>query len=233
MQFVWFGDVKNGFADASLRIDAQLQRISRDTFDKLQRKKDHIKFVFPSVRDDAKSMLVLKKLKTDSSRRTVWIPQTAATILWMVKQEQDRMKEELGEEYQDYDLVIAQHHGRPIEGCRLDKTFAQFIEENELPAVEFHNLRHLSTTVKLLISKGDIKAVQGDTGHKQAKMVTDQYAHILDANRRKTAQRFETEFYGSDTDEDSDAEIVEQFVSLCERNPKVLTKLRDLLSVNC
>ena len=44
---------------------------------------------------------------------------------------------------------------------------------NNLREVVFHSLRHSSATYKLKLSKGDIKATQGDTGHKSADM------HIL------------------------------------------------------
>ena len=59
----------------------------------------------------------------------------------------------------------------------------------------FHSLRHSSITYKLKLNGGDIKAVQGDSGHAQAKMVTDQYSHILDDDRRLNAQLFEDAFY--------------------------------------
>jgi integrase len=200
-QFISFGDVENGFADAFLDIDGQIQRISEEVYQKLMRKKDEIKFVFPSPRaseKELKTKLVLKSLKTDARRRTVWIPQTTASILWKLKQEQDELKEILGEEYQDFDLVIAQRNGRPIEGNVIDKQFKRFILENELPEVEFHSLRHLSTTVKLKISRGDIKAVQGDTGQATAQMVTDTYSHVLDKDLKKNALKFEKEFYGGE-----------------------------------
>lgn len=35
----------------------------------------------------------------------------------------------------------------------------------------------------------------GDSGHAQATMVTEQYAHVLDDDRRKNAQRLEQAFY--------------------------------------
>ena len=38
--------------------------------------------------------------------------------------------------------------------------------------------------------------MQGDSGHAQATMVTDQYSHILDESRRNNAQLFEQAFYG-------------------------------------
>ena len=59
----------------------------------------------------------------------------------------------------------------------------------------FHSLRHTSVTYKLKLSGGDIKAVQGDSGHAQADMVTEVYGHIIDEDRRKNAQRMEDAFY--------------------------------------
>ena len=41
---------------------------------------------------------------------------------------------------------------------------------------------------KLKLSGGDIKAVQGDSGHAQADMVTEVYGHILDEDRKKNAR---------------------------------------------
>ena len=69
------------------------------------------------------------------------------------------------------------------------------IDEQGLPDVVFHSLRHTSVTYKLKLSGGDIKAFQGDSGHAQADMVTEVYGHIIDEDRRKNAQRMEDAFY--------------------------------------
>ena len=61
---------------------------------------------------------------------------------------------------------------------------------------------HTSTAYKLMLSGGDIKGVQGDTGHAQASMVTERYAHILDDNRRMNAERFQKQFYSGPADEE-------------------------------
>ena len=50
-------------------------------------------------------------------------------------------------------------------------------------------------TYKLKLNGGDIKAVQGDSGHAQVNMVTDVYSYILDDDRRKNAELFEEAFY--------------------------------------
>lgn len=135
------------------------------------------------------------------------------------------MKETLGDEYQDYDLVIAQRNGRPIESGKLDKMFNQYISDNGFPVVEFHSLRHLSTTVKLIISQGDIKAVQGESGHMQATMVTDTYAPIIDKNRKQIAQKFDEVIYGNGSRNNPDTTL-EQLLTLCMNNPEAMSKLR-------
>lgn len=59
----------------------------------------------------------------------------------------------------------------------------------------FHSLRHCSASLKLRIGGGNIKAVQGDTGHAQARMVTDLYAHTCDEDRRLLAQKMDEDFF--------------------------------------
>ena len=58
-----------------------------------------------------------------------------------------------------------------------------------------------------------MKAVQGDSGHAQVKMVTDVYSHILDDDRRNNAQLFEDAFYsgaGKDTTKPEPTETAPQ-----------------------
>ena len=51
---------------------------------------------------------------------------------------------------------------------------------------------------KLKLSGGDIKAVQGDSGHAQADMVTEVYCQIIDEDRRKNAEMMENAFYNKE-----------------------------------
>ena len=109
--------------------------------------------------------------------------------------EQDATIRALGDEYQNYQLVICNQTGTPTEGNRLRTAMNNMIKNNNLPPVVFHSLRHSSITYKLKLNGGDIKAVQGDSGHAQASMVTDQYSHILDEGRQTNAQLLEEAFY--------------------------------------
>lgn len=183
--------IRNG--TAYVYVNKELQRADRETLKKLD-KKDVI-FEFPILSEKNKTQLVLKKPKTATSTRKVFLPRTVAEMLVDWKRNQDDLREALGHEYMDYDLVFAGYYGMPTEASSITGDFQKLIKENDLPKVVFHSLRHPSITYKLKLNGGDIKAVQGDSGHAQAKMVTDQYSHILDDDRKLNAQLFEDAFY--------------------------------------
>ena len=110
-------------------------------------------------------------------------------------------------------------------------TIKSLIKENNLPEVVFHSLRHLSTSLKLVASNGDIKAVQGDTGHSQARMVTDVYAHTFDGNRREIANKLDTLFFtSSDSKQKSEPEsaAVQKLAAILEKKPELLQLLTAL-----
>ena len=183
--------IQNG--EAYVFVNKEIIRVSREALKTLDSK--DVIFAFPILTEKSTTQVVLKKPKTMSSVRKVFLPQTVAKMLVKWKIEQNQTKAALGDEYHDYDLVLAGPFGNPIERNVITKAFQELIEKNDLPKVVFHSLRHSSITYKLKLNGGDIKAVQGDSGHAQAKMVTDQYSHILDDDRRANAQLFEDVFY--------------------------------------
>ena len=183
--------IQNG--TAYVYVNKELQRVDRSALRQLDEK--DVIFEFPVLSDKNKTQLVLKKPKTATSIRKVFLPRTVARMLVDWKASQDELREALGSEFVDYDLVFTGYYGMPTEATSITTAFQRLIEENDLPRVVFHSLRHSSITYKLKLNGGDIKAVQGDSGHAQAKMVTDQYSHILDDDRKVNAQLFEQAFY--------------------------------------
>ena len=195
------GSVARG--QASIIVNKELQRVDRSVAGTVEN--PDIIFQFPPVSSQTKTLQVLKAPKTRSSVRKVFLPATVAQLLAEWKREQDDIKEALGDDYQDYNLVMAGSLGMPTEARTITSAFQRLISEHDLPKVVFHSLRHSSITYKLKLNGGDIKAVQGDSGHSQASMVTEVYSHILDEDRQKNAELFEKEFYsGKDAAEEAD-----------------------------
>ena len=87
-----------------------------------------------------------------------------------------------------------------------ERRVQKLCEENDFEIVVFHSLRHLSTGYKLKMTNGDVKSVQGDTGHAEAEMVTDVYSEIIDEDRRFNAQKMDKEFYSNLNDEEEKSE---------------------------
>lgn len=178
---------------AFIFVNKELQRVNRDALEKLNEK--GIVFKFPAFFARTNTALVLKEPKTKTSTRKVFLPKTVAEMLKNRYQEIQEYKELFGDEFQDFNLVFCSANGRPMESQIITRALQKLIRENNLPPVVFHSLRHTSITYKLKLNGGDIKSVQGDSGHAQVKMVTDVYSHILDEDRRLNAQRFEEAFY--------------------------------------
>lgn len=151
--------------------------------------------IFPSARKNNHTIRVLKTPKTESSVRKVYIPSTVAKLLAELKTEQEENIELLGDMYENHNLVMATTYGLPLGESYLRSKMKEIIDKEGLPDVVFHSLRHTSVTYKLKLSGGDIKAVQGDSGHAQADMVTEVYGHILDEERKKNAKMLEQAFY--------------------------------------
>lgn len=181
--------------NAYVYIDKELTRASKRAIETLGEK--DIYHIFTPLMPNTSTRIILKKPKTESSIRKVWLPKTLAYILCEWKQSQEEIRSFLGNEYQDYNLVVALPNGRPCEDRIILKEFSKLREEAGLPRVVFHSLRHSSTTYKLKLNHGDLKATQGDTGHAEIDMITSVYAHILDEDRKVNAQKFETAFYSN------------------------------------
>lgn len=225
--------------DAWIYVDKELARASIATIEKLGNK-DVYKIIEPT-KPNATTRLILKKPKTDSSIRKIWLPKTLAYILREWKQAQNYYKEFFGDEYQDFDLVVCMNDGHPCDDRNILKSFQYLREKAGLPRVVFHSLRHSSTTYKLKLNHGDLKATQGDTGHSQVDMITQIYAHILDEDRRVNAQRFEDAFYTptdlrtvkaptEPTTAPASTEEIANLILQLQQNPELLKTLSALLN---
>lgn len=178
---------------ASIFIEKELQRVNREAMADLDDK--DIMFKFPPTFASTHTALVLKTPKTKTSVRKVFLPKTVAEMLVQRKADIEELKDLFGDEFVDFNLVFCSSNGKPIEGQVINRAFNKLIEEKGLPKVVFHSLRHSSITYKLKLNGGDMKSVQGDSGHAQVKMVADVYSHIIDDDRRLNAERMEAAFY--------------------------------------
>lgn len=229
--------------DSYILIEKQLQRVNKDDVKLLRKCK--VFYTFPSyVKRETKSSLMLIEPKTESSKRKIWLPTIVACMLRKWKDLQDENKDYMGNAYEDYNLVFANNMGRPITEEYVNHKLKAFQQANGLPEVVLHSLRHSSTTYKLKLNKGDLKATQGDTGHSTPDMIMKRYAHILDEDRKINAQKMEDSFYTQLNDvnrnkkesepvnsmSDKKKESLEAFLSSLEESPDLREQLAKIIS---
>jgi integrase len=135
--------------------------------------------------------LQVSETKTESSRRTLPIPDV---LLAKIKahrsnQLQDRLK--AGSNWQENDLVFTTKFGTPIEPRNLVRRFHEILKSAELPSIRFHDLRHSCAT--LLLSKGvSIRTIMDVLGHTKISQTMDTYAHVLPETKREAINLMNT-----------------------------------------
>ncbi len=175
------------FKNSTIFINKTLKRVRKDTIQALDR--DDIFYQFPAVFDAGRTVIVLKRPKTQSSIRTVYLPPYVMDLLQDWKKEQTPCGKNVP------DLILRYSSGRPLQEEALPRMLERQLLALGLPKVTFHSLRHSSITYKLILTGGNIKAVQGDSGHARAEMITERYGHVIDSCRKECAQNFQKEFY--------------------------------------
>ena len=107
--------------------------------------------------------LILKSTKTASSCRTIFMTSALKEELkkWLNQLAADEMKDPT--RYHDSGMLFRLPNGLAVEPVLIRKKFLKWQDAHpEFPRIVFHGLRHSSATYQLMISGGDVKAVQGE-----------------------------------------------------------------------
>ena len=113
---------------------------------------------------------------------------------WLNQLAADEMKDPA--RYHNSGMLFRLPNGLTVEPVLIRKKFLKWQDAHpEFPRIVFHGLRHSSATYQLMISGGDVKAVQGTTGHATADMLVNTYAHIQQSSRVELGRKFEEGFY--------------------------------------
>ena len=190
------GDLDFDAADGrgTISVNKALQRADKVALSKID--PSQIYHTFPDRREGSKSSLILKRTKTKKSNRILYMtkPLKEELLAWLEKMKQD--EQNAPEKYSNCGQLFRLPDGLPIAPDVLTKWYRMWRAEHpEFEKIVFHGLRHSSATYQLMISGGDVKAVQGTTGHATADMLVNTYAHIQQSSRVELGKKFESGFY--------------------------------------
>ena len=178
----------------TFRINKSMQRVRKEALKQVD--DGCIIKVFPDKLERSTTSLILKSTKTASSCRTIFMTSALKEELkkWLNQLAADERKDPT--RYHDSGMLFRLPNGLAVEPVLIRKKFLKWQDAHpEFPRIVFHGLRHSSATYQLMISGGDVKAVQGTTGHATADMLVNTYAHIQQSSRVELGKKFESGFY--------------------------------------
>lgn len=121
---------------------------------------------------------IIKSPKTEAGIRDIRLGDEVMAVL---RQERTRYMEDLfskGADFQNLNFVIRQEDGSPLRPDSMSQKWRRFIEDNNLPPIRFHDLRHSNATA--LIQAGvNPRVVQQRLGHSDVNITLNTYTHVL------------------------------------------------------
>ena len=115
--------------------------------------------------------------KNDSSYRTYPISPAVKDLFEKQKQDEQRNKKFYGADYIENDYVFKWENGEPYNPSYITRKFSQLLEENDMPHIRFHDLRH--SCASYLVSSGfQLKDIQEWLGHADIDTTANIYAHL-------------------------------------------------------
>lgn len=133
--------------------------------------------------------LILKETKTETSIRTIGIPENLVKILKKHKIKQMENKMRLGSAYKENNMVCCYEDGHLYNPKRFSAKFNEMLTRNQLPIIRFHDLRH--SHASLLVQLGvHPKEISTRLGHSNISITMDLYSHLYEEEDKKIASMF-------------------------------------------
>ena len=99
-------------------------------------------------------------------------------ILRSHKSWQAAQRLQLGDRWNNNDLVFASWDGKPLRPDSVSSQFRNFIKSVGLPSVSIHFLRHTNATLQIFMGV-NIRTVSDRLGHAATSMTADIYSHAI------------------------------------------------------
>lgn len=122
--------------------------------------------------------VIEKEPKTYGSIREVQFTEATYNLFIKLKEEQQREKRKMGNQWNNNDFIFKTQFGYPIDPSRASQLFYEVTKKHDLRHIPFHGLRH--TSVSLLLANGvNTHAVSKRVGHSNVSTTQEIYAHLF------------------------------------------------------
>ena len=155
-------------------------------------------WVKKTLEDTKEHGLVLKKPKTETSKRKIHLPALAVSALMTHKADQNALRLRLGVgkggERFVFETFKEDKFG-PVRPRAFTRMFGAFIAGVDVPRITLHGLRHTAATSAIRAGE-NIVAVSKRLGHAQVSITLDIYTHYIPGDDEDIAANWEKRFSG-------------------------------------
>ena len=128
--------------------------------------------------------------KSDSSRRTVRLPEFAVEVLKSHRARQREEKLAAGKDWVELGLVFTTTIGTILDYSNVRKEFKKLLVDAGLPDIGLHGLRHTCATI-LMVQGVAAKVVMETLGHSQVSLTLDTYSHVSSDLQSQAAEKMD------------------------------------------
>lgn len=149
--------------------------------------------VVESIKDGKKIIYAKNKTKNKKSYRPYPLLEPIYQLLIKARQVQYQNQLLAGKEYcTEYsDYILLDNMGNRLKPDYVSKHYKLVLKKNNLREIRFHDLRHTSATMLLLLGES-MTSVQEWLGHSNISTTVDVYGHFTFAEKIKTGNRVES-----------------------------------------
>lgn len=140
------------------------------------------------TRTSAGSKIIEKDTKNNSSIRKLPLPEELYDLLQFQKYQQEENKKFFGSQYFESDYVLVNKDGIPTRPNRLSEMFKKFLEDNNLPLITLHGLRH-SFASNANLCGATAFDISKALGHSNTSTTTKVYMHMFDTVHEGTVSK--------------------------------------------
>lgn len=141
--------------------------------------------------------MIEKEPKTETSKRTLAVPDVLIKTLKEYREWQRNRRSELGDYMEENDYVFTQENGKRLYPSTFTGWLNKMLREANIDHYSLHSLRH--TNITLQIAAGvPVVTVAARAGHARASTTSDIYAYALRSTDRMAADKLGSIFSGDE-----------------------------------
>ncbi|MDQ7094166.1 site-specific integrase [Desulfosporosinus sp. PR] len=174
-----------------------------------------------TVQYTKKKGIFIKGTKSKKGIRDIKVPALVMDALRIHLENQQKLRDELGDDYVDNDLVFCQDDGKPMFPDTISSWFRKFLIKYKLPKIRLHDLRHTNITI-MIANKVPDNEIARRAGHADPATSKRLYGHVYASMKDEAASAIENALIPTEKPKNPEPDPNPDAVPVTPSNAKII-----------